>query len=134
MSCRCFLENHLPIITDIDHTHREVHAVAVGPVAFDDIRSHLLLERNFKGLAYPEIVDARSAAISLSPEEIERVADLLRDLARDSKLGPTAVVVSDDSSFGVIRMIEAAVEGVCEVKPFHEEQAARTWLAMRSQS
>jgi hypothetical protein len=119
----------VPIITDVDHAKREVRAVAIGPVTFDDIKSHLSLERNFKGLAYPEMIDARAAAISLTPSEVEQTADLLRDLARGSKLGPTAVVVSDDSSFGVIRSIEALIEDVCEVKPFREEKEALAWLA-----
>jgi hypothetical protein len=47
----------------------------------------------------------------------------------DSTLGPTAVLVSDDVAFGVIRMLEVLVEDICEVRSFRDEQEARAWLA-----
>jgi hypothetical protein len=119
----------MPIITNVDPERGEVHAVAVGTVTFDDVRNHLLLERHFGGLAYKEFVDARGAWISLSAAENREIAEMLRNLRRESRLGPTAVLVSDDVAFGVIRMLEALVEDVCEVKPFRDEQEARAWLA-----
>jgi hypothetical protein len=121
----------MPIITDVDHERSQVRAVAVGLVTYDDVRAHLSLERHFRGLPYPEFIDARGTTISLTPDEVRRIAELLRELRRDSTLGPTAVLVSDDVAFGLIRMLEALVEDVCEVKPFRDEQDARAWLAAR---
>ena len=63
--------------------------------------------------------------------EIRQIVKLLRRLGQESKLGPTAVLVSTDVAFGIIRTLEALVEDVCEVKPFREEQEARAWLAMK---
>jgi len=43
-------------------------------------------------------------------------------------LGPTAVVVSSEFGFGMIRMLEILLEEVCIVKPFHDYDAAEQWL------
>jgi hypothetical protein len=53
-------------------------------------------------------------------------------LASESRLGPTAVLVSSDEAFGIIHMLEMLVEDVCEVKSFRDEAAARAWFASKS--
>ena len=119
----------MPIITNVDHEHRQVRAIAVGRITYEDFQDHLSLERHFRGLPYPEIIDARSSAILLTTDEARKLGELLREMGHDSKLGPTAVVVADDAAFGVIRMLEMLVEDLCEVKPFRDEQEARAWLS-----
>jgi hypothetical protein len=119
----------MPIIVNVDHEHAEVRAIAVGAVTFDDVRSHLLLERHFRGLAYKELIDARGAWISFDEGETRKIAELIQKDGRETALGPTAVVVSDDVAFGVVRMIEVLVEDVCQVKPFRDAEEARSWLA-----
>lgn len=42
--------------------------------------------------------------------------------------GATAVLGSNDVAFGVMTMLGALVKDVCVVKPFREEQEARTWF------
>jgi hypothetical protein len=121
-------EANVPIIVSVDDERNEVRAVAVGPVTFDDVRNHLLLERYFNGLAYRELIDARRAWVALKASEVRKVAELLLSLGQESKLGPTAVLVSDDIAFGVVRTVEM-VEDVCKVRPFFDEQEARAWLA-----
>ena len=122
----------MPIIFTVDHTRQEVRATAVGPITFEDVRAHLAQERQWEGLTYPELVDARPAAISLSPTEVREIVDLLRKLAITSHLGRTAVLVASDYQFGVARMLEALVEDVCEIKPFRDEGEAHLWLTGKS--
>jgi hypothetical protein len=124
----------MPITLHIDHGHNEVHAVATGPIRYADIEKHLLTERNFQGLAYKELVDARDATLlfSLSPAEIRSIVILVRTLSKQSKLGPTAVLVSDDYAYGAMRVLEMLLEDVAEIKPFRDEQKARAWLATKS--
>lgn len=122
----------MPIIFTVDHQRHDVRAVAIGPVTFDDVRRHILQERHWRGLSYPEFFDARGAGIALSPSEVRKLVEMLRTLASETRLGPTAVLVSSDQAFGVFRMIEMLVEDVCEVKPFRDEAAARAWLASKS--
>lgn len=119
----------MPIILNVDHEGHYVDSVAVGPIGYTDVESHLLTERYFKGLAYKEFIDARGAGISFTPAESRQIAELLRTLGRESKLGPTAVLVDTDAAFGAMRMLEVLVEDACEVKPFRNEQEARAWLA-----
>jgi hypothetical protein len=119
----------MPIILNVDHERKEVHCVAVGPISFADVESHLASEKHFEGLAYKEFVDARGAGISFTPAEIRKIVDLLRGMARQSKLGPSAILVSGDLAYGILRMIEALVEDVCDIKPFRDEATARAWLA-----
>jgi hypothetical protein len=121
----------VPIIVSVDHDRREVRAVAVGPISYEDVKNHVMQERYFGGLAYPELFDARGAGISWTPREIREIVALLRRLGQESRLGPTAVLVSSDVAFGIMRMIEALLEDLCEVKPFWNEGEAKEWLASR---
>ena len=124
----------MPIVFTVDHQRREVHSIAIGPVTFESVRSHLMQERQWQGLSYPELIDARGAGIEFTPPEVREVVDLLRRLGTESRLGPTAVLVSSDAAFGIISMLEMLVEDVCEIKPFRDESEARAWLASKSQA
>ena len=122
----------MPIIFTVDHSRREVQATAVGPVTFEDVRAHLAQERHWEGLAYPELIDARAAAVSISPAEVREIVVLLRKLATNLPLGRTAVLVASDYQFGIVRMLEVLVEDVCEIRPFRDEPPAHLWLAGKS--
>jgi hypothetical protein len=122
----------VPIVFTVDHERREVHSIAIGPVTFESIRTHLMQEKHWRGLTYPELVDARGAGIDFTPSEVREVVELLRNLGAESRLGPTAVLVSSDAAYGIIRMLEMLVEDVCEIKPFRDESEARAWLASKS--
>jgi hypothetical protein len=119
----------MPIISTVDHACKEVHAIVVGPVSYADIEAHLMQERRWQGLPYPELIDARGAGLLLTPADVRRIVALLRKLGKGSHLGRTAVVVSSDYALGFIRTVEMMVEDVCEVKPFLDERQAREWLA-----
>jgi hypothetical protein len=121
----------MPIKLSIDHVARTANASAVGPIHFEDIREHLDGERIRGGLPYREFIDATRAIADLSAEDTRSVVDLLRRIGRRGALGPTAVIVSDDLSYGMLRMLQALLGDVAEVRPFRagEEAEARNWLA-----
>lgn len=119
----------MPIIIGVDHQAEQVNAVAIGSVTFADVESHLLAESHFGGLAFKELVDGRAASFLWTPEEVRKIVDIVRTMSLKTKFGPTAVLVSSEASFGMIRMIALALEGIAEVRPFHNEQEARLWLA-----
>lgn len=121
----------MPIIANVDHERREVRAVGVGPISYEDVKNHVMQERHFGGLAYPELFDARGAGILWTSLEIREIVALLRRLGQESKLAPTAVLVSSDVAFGIMSMLAALLEDVCEVKPFWNEDEAQGWLASR---
>jgi hypothetical protein len=90
------------------------------------------LESHFRGLYYPEFFDSRGGQLSLTPTEINEMAGVIRSLGKRSKLGRTAVLVADDATFGVVRMLEMSFEDFCEVRPFRDEQEARVWLTSKT--
>jgi hypothetical protein len=122
----------MPIVTNFDAERGEVHAVAVGTLTFDDLRSHICLSRNSHGAFRPELIDARRAEILFTPDDVQRIADLLRREAQETQLGRTAFVLTNDAAFQLIRTLEQMMEGVCEVRAFRKEDKARAWLAASS--
>jgi hypothetical protein len=122
----------MPILPKIDREKREIHAVAVGPIAYQDVEEHLRQEQQWGGLEYRELIDARGAGLAFSPEDLRKIVELLRIMGHDTKLGPTAVVVSTDYAFGLIEALEKLAAGVCEIRAFRDETDARAWLASHS--
>jgi hypothetical protein len=122
------------IIRVVDHEHNEVEAVASGPIGYAEVEKHLLEERTMEGLTYKEFIDARDAALvfALSPTEIRQIVGLVRNLSQQSKFGPTAVLVSTDFAYGIMRAMEMLLEDVTNVRPFRHENLARSWLASTS--
>ena len=118
----------MPITCSIDHEQRYMVAIASGPITWEDVRSHLFNERFEGGLSYRELIDGRAATPTWSSTQAREIVTMLTSFGRKSELGPTAVVVSNDLSFGMLRMLEIMLEGVCIVKPFRVYEAAEQWL------
>jgi hypothetical protein len=121
----------MPIKLSIDHVARAATASAIGRIHIEDIREHLDGERVRGGLPYREFIDATRAVVDLSAEDTRSIVDLLRRMASRGALGPTAVIVSDDLSYGMLRMLQTLLGDVAEVRPFRagQESEARSWLA-----
>jgi len=94
----------------IDRERNELRAIAEGTVTLADVRTHLLKEWNDLALPYRELIDARRAEIELSSGEVRSITELLRDYSRSNRLGPTAVVVSTEVAYGMMRMLQTLVE------------------------
>src|ERR1700754_3994358 len=107
----------------VDHEKRKVFAKAEGTITLEQIKRHLEEERLKNGISYGELIDARAAVTDLSATDVRAVVALLRSLAERSPLGPTAVVVDNDLSYGMLRMLEILVSDVCIVKPFRDLDA-----------
>lgn len=121
------------IIRNIDHDRNEIDAVAFGPIHYADVEKHLSEERTIRGLSYKEFIDARDADLSfaISPAEIRQIVALIRTLCQQSKFGPTAILVSTDFSFGIMRAMEMLLDDVAEIRSFRDEKLARSWLASK---
>jgi len=112
----------------VDHERRRTYATAQGPITLADIRSHLAEERHAGALPYPEIIDASQAVAAFSSQDGRTLVDLLRELGQQGVLGPTAIVVADDVTYGMLRMLQTLVEDVCLVWPFRSFPEAEAWL------
>jgi hypothetical protein len=118
----------MPITYSIDSAQRRLYAVAEGSVTYAEIVAHLGKERDDNGLPLPELIEAIEATAVLTAAEVREVVERLRALGRDSALGPTAVVTDDDTSYGIMRMLEVLVEDVCDIRPFRDRDEAEEWL------
>jgi hypothetical protein len=121
----------MPVIVAVDHDHREVNVVAIGPVTFEDALNQLEREVRAGGLGYQKFVDARGAGVLVTPEENFRIAEMIRAYSREMALGPVAFVVSSDAACEAINVLAGLVEDVCEMNVFRDESEARAWLGAR---
>jgi hypothetical protein len=122
----------MSISYEIDHDRRRVTSRAVGAVSYPDMVSHVEAEAREQVLSYPELLDGRGATAMFTAIEARQFVALLERVARDCPLGPVAVVVSNDVSFGMARMLGILLEGVCAIIPFRDIEAAERWLGWRT--
>lgn len=120
----------VPIQLVVDHESKEVKTVATGPIVMGDIQDHIVQERKEEGLAYRELIDASEAEPLMSTKDARATVELLKTLARQRLLGPTAVIVPNEVGYGLVRMVEILLDGVAEVRAFRktEKAEAREWL------
>jgi hypothetical protein len=119
----------MSITINPDHAKRLLSVRAEGSITSGDIRAHLEEERLVGGLPYHELIDARGYRPAFSADDVRSIVALLRRLGRESRLGPTAVIVDSDDGYGMLRMLEILVEDVCAVRPFRSREEAEKWLA-----
>jgi hypothetical protein len=119
----------MKITTTVDHARRRVFVRAEGPITLGDIRTHLEEERLEIGLTYAELIDARGYSPAFSSEEVRTIVTILRRLGKESRLGPTAIIVDSDFGYGMLRLLEVLVEDVCDIRPFRQQEEAEKWLA-----
>src|SRR5882672_1024926 len=110
----------MPITFTINPTRRWLITVATGRLTYAEIAHHLEMERDDGGLPLSELGDATQAVVDLSPHEVRQTVALLRQLGEHNALGPTAVVVANEVSYGIVRMIGILVEDVCDIRPFRD--------------
>ena len=118
----------MPITYSIDSESRWLIVIATDLITYTEIVAHLEQERDDGLLTNFELIDGREARLNLTPDEVRRIVELLRQLGRKSALGPTAVLVNGEYSYGMMRMLEILVEDVCDVRPFRDRREAEAWL------
>ena len=119
---------YLPMPITFELVDGSVRAVATGAIHKKDVLDHLHDERNQGGLAFGEIIDARQAKAKLSYSDVQEIREMLRTIAKEHRLGPTAVVVGSDLDYGIMRMYQTIVEEVATVMPFRDFDSAEHWL------
>jgi hypothetical protein len=118
----------MSIIHRVDHALRRVITTASGPVTLPEMREHLADLRSEAALGYDELIDARTASAVLVAEDVHRLVEVLEEMADQEILGLTAIVVSDDVSYGMTRMLDTLAQEYCVVRPFRDMAEAVGWL------
>lgn len=122
----------MPLTFSFAPASRRVDTTANGPVTLAEIVTHLERQRADGVLGCPEYIDASRATAAFTPSDVRHLVDILQELRRASPLGPVAVLVADDLSFGMVRMLGILIEEVCDIRPFRDHVAAAVWLSQVS--
>jgi hypothetical protein len=119
----------MPITYVIDRFRQRMLTHADGVVTFHDVNRHLDEEERERGLDLPELVDARGAKTDLTSEQLRQLVQRAAQMARTIPLGPTAIVATDDTVFGMARMYSILAEQVgVSVEVFRDLGSAERWL------
>lgn len=119
----------MPLVHVFDTQRNRLNCRARGPITWGDIQHHLEAERADQYLGHAELIDATEATVAFSGDEVRHIVESVRQLGTAHRLGPTAIVVSGDLAYGVVRMLEVLLEGICPVRPFRTTAQAEEWLA-----
>ena len=118
----------MPIQYSIDRNNRLLTR-ADGVVTFDEINAHLDLEQLNRDLDRSELIDARDATTDLMPAQVRQLVLRAADMLRVVKLGPTAIVTTDDVLYGMARMYSVLAETVgARTEVFRDLESAARWL------
>jgi hypothetical protein len=123
----------MPIRFQYDPVLRILFSTAEGLVSFRDIDIHLTEENQDRALAHRELVDASAATTNLTGEEVRAVVERLRSLMQKGPFGPTALVTSDNTLFGMANMLAilSDLQGGPSMGAFRTFDEALDWLVRK---
>ena len=116
----------MPVYMEISRLHRTVTIVARGTISPDEIRgaAQQLAEANVR--AFAKIVEVAGATTAWTPEQVVRVAQLLRG-ASSEKRGPVAFII-DSAHNAFPQAFSELTKGEGPIDMFKGLRDARDWL------
>jgi hypothetical protein len=126
----------MPIRFNYDAQLKILFTTAEGLMSFSELERHLDEEDSAKALGYREIIDASAASTDLTSKEAKQLAWRLETLMRSGPLGPTAIVTTNDVTFGMARMLAIFCElwSGPQIGVFRSFDEGLNWLAHISPS
>ena len=116
----------MPVYIEISRLHRTVTIVARGKVSPDEVRGVVQQLADAKVRSFAKIVEGAGASTEWTPEQVVRIAQLLRgDLTE--KRGPVAFIV-DPRRGEFARAFAEHTEGEGPISLFKGLREAREWL------
>jgi hypothetical protein len=116
------------LYSDIDEARSRVIVTFAGEVTLGDIREMMSTCAKAGILHFQLLIDGRGTRVRLSTHDVTEFQRLVRELAQQSRLGQTAVLVSDALVMGAVTVLSALACGMCNVKGFYDRQKAEQWL------
>ena len=116
----------MPVYMEISRLHRTVTIVARGTISPDEIRgvAQQLAEANVRPFA--KIVEVAGATTEWTPEQVARVAQMLRG-ASTEKRGPVAFIIDPDRTAFPAAFAEMT-KGDGPIEMFKSLRDARDWV------
>jgi hypothetical protein len=119
----------MPITYVVDPILQRMTPHADGLITYQDITRHLDDEERERALGLPELFDACGATTDITADQVRRLVQRAARTARQAPLGPTAIVATNDTVFGMARMYSILMEPVAApVGVFRDRDAAIRWL------
>ena len=116
----------MPVYMEISRLHRTVTIVARGTISPDEVRgiAQQLVEANVRPFA--KIVEVAGATTEWTPEQVARVAQMLRGASAE-KRGPVAFIIDPDHTAFPTAFVEMT-KGEGPIEMFKSLRDARDWV------
>jgi hypothetical protein len=116
----------MPVYMEISRLHRTVTIVARGTITPDEVRgiAQQLVEANVRPFA--KIVEVAGATTEWTPEQVTRVAQMLRG-ASSEKRGPVAFIIDPDRT-AFPKAFAELTKGEGPIDMFKSLRDARDWV------
>ena len=116
----------MPVYMEISRLHRTVTIVARGTISPDEVRgiAQQLAEANVRPFA--KIVEVAGATTEWTPEQVARVAQMLRG-ASSEKRGPVAFIIDPDRT-AFPKAFAELTKGEGPIDMFKSLRDARDWV------
>jgi hypothetical protein len=122
----------MPILYKVDAARQRVFTNVTGLITAIDIIGHFEVARREGFLPYCEFIDTSSiTSQTLSAGEIGKAAMTVLKLRRQEKFGARAVLVANDTIFGLTRIFTALTSAYIPMEVFRDPIKAETWLDER---
>ena len=119
----------MPILYKIDSARQRVSTTVTGIITAIDIIGHFEVARREGFLPYSEFIDTSSITRpTLSVGEIGKAAMAVLKLRRQEKFGARAVLVANDTIFGLTRIFTTLTSAYIPMEVFRDQTKAETWL------
>ena len=125
----------MPITYTIDKQRRFIQRVISGTVTSDEILASLteILKHPDYQPGMKSLTDLRSIQHYASPGDVRQIANFIIGRSEEVRGGKAAIVVSQDVSFGMARMLELLTESsTLSIGVFREMQEAYEWLGIEA--
>jgi hypothetical protein len=119
----------MPILYKIDSAQQRVFTTVTGIITAIDIIGHFEVARREGFLPYAEFIDTSSiTSPTLSVGEIGKAAMAVLKLRRQEKFGARAILVANDTIFGLARIFTTLTSSYIPMEVFRDQAKAETWL------
>lgn len=112
----------------VDRERKRLRTEIVGRIELPQVEGYIARKVSEGTMSYAELLDARLATTAVSAHDIHRLVDLIRRISGGEALGQVAIVVADNVTYGMARMMAPFIEGTVSLQPFHDVEKAEVWL------
>ncbi|MGE5925824.1 MAG: hypothetical protein ACM357_00605 [Gemmatimonadota bacterium] len=120
----------MPLTYVVDRERGLVRTTVTGPVAADEFLPYLESLADGGLIGWPQIVDARNAALRITPQDVRRFVFIIDGVRARHGISRTAFITEDDATYGMLRMYSALGESADPgFAVFRHAADAEAWVA-----